>query len=177
MSPCGSGILGRFLGWSASTHGRVEAAQSRRVTKRAFQQAHDFRGGAQIVEVSLSRKSFIGHRTDQYPRHFEHPGPTGAKHPESHTQCLIVPLGRPCVGSSKVPFEGARRSGPEETSMKPVRTFTVTRAGLRDPEPLAKMSPQDSWEQVERLRQLHGELHCTQVSRIQLVVQRRPLTG
>ena len=61
--------------------------------------------------------------------------------------------------------------------MKPVRTFTVTRAGLRDPEPVAKLSPQESWEQVERLRQIHEELHSNQVSKIQLVIQRRPLTG
>ena len=41
--------------------------------------------------------------------------------------------------------------------MKHVRTFTVKRAGLRDPEPVVRLTPQESWDQVEMLRRLHEE--------------------
>lgn len=61
--------------------------------------------------------------------------------------------------------------------MKPVRAFTVTRAGLRDPEPVVRLTPQESWDQVEMLRQLHEEFRGNEPSRIQLAVQRRLLSS
>jgi hypothetical protein len=61
--------------------------------------------------------------------------------------------------------------------MRPVKTFTVTRAGLRDPEPVVRLTPQESWDQVEMLRRLHEELRGHEPSRIQRAVQRRPLTS
>ena len=61
--------------------------------------------------------------------------------------------------------------------MKHVRTFTVKRAGLRDPEPVVRLTPQESWDQVEMLRRLHEEFRGNEPSRIQRVVQRRPLNS
>ena len=73
--------------------------------------------------------------------------------------------------------EGAGDRAQEENHMKPVRTFTVKRAGLRDPEPVVRLTPQESWDQVEMLRRLHEEFRGNEPSRIQRVVQRRPLNS
>ena len=61
--------------------------------------------------------------------------------------------------------------------MKPVRTYTVTRAGLHDPELVVRLTPQESWDQVEMLRRLHENFRGNKPSRIQLAVQRRPLNS
>jgi len=61
--------------------------------------------------------------------------------------------------------------------MRSNRTFTVKRVGLRDPEPIEQLIPQQALEQVEFLRRVHEELRGTHLGRIELIVQRRSLNG